>query len=56
MPAPLYQVLPPSWHTWWIAITHDVNAVIARAVPRRLGDQFIVLARTKGSTLSRRHE
>lgn len=55
-PAPLYQVLPPSWHTWWIAVTHNVNAVIARALPRLLGYQFIVLARPKGSKLPRPHE
>lgn len=50
-PAPLYQVLPPSWHKRWIAATHTVNAVIARNLPRVLGYQFIVLARPKGSVL-----
>ena len=54
-PAPLYQVLPASWHTRWIAVTHAVNAVIARNLPRLLGYQFLVLARPKGSTLSPRH-
>ncbi len=48
-PAPLYQVLPPSWHKRWVAATHTVNAVIARNLPRVLGYQFIVLARPKGS-------
>ena len=50
-PAPLYQVLPPSWHTRWVAVTHTVNAVIARNLPRLLGYQFLVLARPKGGAL-----
>lgn len=50
-PAPLYQVLPPSWHKRWVAATHTVNALIARNLPRVLGYQFIVLARPKGSVL-----
>ena len=44
-PAPLYQLLPPSWHKRWVAITHAVNAWVARRLPRLLGYQFIVLAR-----------
>lgn len=44
-PAPLYQLLPPSWHRPWVAITHTVNAWVARGLPRLLGYQFIVLAR-----------
>ena len=51
-PAPLYQVLPPSWHKRWIAVTHALNAAIARNLPRLLGYQFIVMARPKGGTLS----
>ena len=43
-PAPLYQLLPVSWHKRWMAATHALNAVIARRVPRLLGYQFIVLA------------
>jgi 2-polyprenyl-3-methyl-5-hydroxy-6-metoxy-1,4-benzoquinol methylase len=50
-PAPLYQVLPVSWHRPWVAATHSVNAVIARNLPRLLGYQLIVLARPKGQTL-----
>ena len=30
-PAPLYQILPVSWHRKWVAATHSINAVIARA-------------------------
>jgi 2-polyprenyl-3-methyl-5-hydroxy-6-metoxy-1,4-benzoquinol methylase len=47
-PVPLYQVLPESWHTPWLAATHAVNAVIARSLPRLLGYQFIVLTRAYG--------
>jgi len=50
-PAPLYQILPTSWHKPWVAATHAVNAVIARNLPRLLGYQFIVLARPKGGAL-----
>jgi len=46
-PAPLYQLLPPRWHNRWIAMTHRMNAGIARNLPRLLGYQFIVLARPK---------
>ena len=52
-PAPLYQVLPPSWHKPWIAVTHALNAAIARTLPRLLGYQFIVLARPKGGSSPR---
>ncbi len=47
-PAPLYQVLPTSWHKRWVAATHTINAVVARRLPRLLGYQFIVRARPKG--------
>jgi 2-polyprenyl-3-methyl-5-hydroxy-6-metoxy-1,4-benzoquinol methylase len=47
-PAPLYQILPASWHKPWVAATHAVNAAIARRVRRLLGYQFIVLAVPKG--------
>jgi 2-polyprenyl-3-methyl-5-hydroxy-6-metoxy-1,4-benzoquinol methylase len=50
-PAPLYQILPASWHKRWVTATHAVNAVIARSLPRLLGYQFIVLARPKGGAL-----
>lgn len=46
-PAPLYQILPRSWHKRWVAATHSMNAVIARRVRRLLGYQFIVLAHPK---------
>ena len=49
-PAPLYQILPVSWHRPWVAATHTVNAALARGVPRLLGYQFIVLARPKGAS------
>ncbi len=48
-PAPLYQILPVSWHRRWVAATHSINAVIARNVRRLLGYQFIVLAHPKGA-------
>ena len=48
-PAPLYQILPVSWHRRWVAATHSVNAVIARKVRRLLGYQFIVLAHPKSA-------
>jgi 2-polyprenyl-3-methyl-5-hydroxy-6-metoxy-1,4-benzoquinol methylase len=50
-PAPLYQILPASWHKRWVAATHAVNAVVARGLPRLLGYQFLVLARPKGGAL-----
>ena len=50
-PAPLYQVLPERWHKRWVALTHTINAAIARNLPRVLGYQFIVLARPKGGAL-----
>jgi len=46
-PAPLYQILPVSWHRRWVAATHAINAVIARKARRLLGYQFIVLAHPK---------
>ncbi|PYN79102.1 MAG: hypothetical protein DMD97_05185 [Candidatus Rokuibacteriota bacterium] len=48
-PAPLYQILPESWHKPWVAATHAINARIARNARRLLGYQFIVLARPKGA-------
>src|SRR5438477_3227694 len=48
-PAPLYQILPVSWHRKLVAATHSINAVIARKVRRLLGYQFIVLAHPKGA-------
>jgi len=48
-PAPLYQILPVSWHRPWVAATHSINAVIARKVRRLLGYQFIVLAHPKSA-------
>jgi 2-polyprenyl-3-methyl-5-hydroxy-6-metoxy-1,4-benzoquinol methylase len=50
-PAPLYQILPVSWHRKWVAATHSINAVIARKVRRLLGYQFIVLAHPKSAEL-----
>ncbi len=48
-PAPLYQILPVSWHRRWVAATHSINAVIAQKVRRLLGYQFIVLAHPKSA-------
>jgi 2-polyprenyl-3-methyl-5-hydroxy-6-metoxy-1,4-benzoquinol methylase len=48
-PAPLYQLLPPRWHNRWVALTHRLNAAIARRAPRLLGYQFIVVARPKSA-------
>jgi len=48
-PAPLYQILPVSWHRRWVAATHSVNALIARNARRLLGYQFIVLAHPKSA-------
>ena len=48
-PAPLYQILPASWHRRWVAATHSINALIARKVRRLLGYQFIVLAHPKSA-------
>ena len=48
-PAPLYQILPVSWHRRWVAATHSINAVIARNVRRLLGYQFSVLAHPNGA-------
>lgn len=50
-PAPLYQMLPERWHKRWVAVTHTINAAIARNLPRVLGYQFIVLARPKDGAL-----
>jgi 2-polyprenyl-3-methyl-5-hydroxy-6-metoxy-1,4-benzoquinol methylase len=46
-PAPLYQILPVSWHRGWVNATHAMNAAIARKMRRLLGYQFIVLAHPK---------
>jgi 2-polyprenyl-3-methyl-5-hydroxy-6-metoxy-1,4-benzoquinol methylase len=51
-PAPLYQLLPPSWHKRWVATTHTMNAWIARHLPKLLGYQFIVQARPRDGSAS----
>lgn len=48
-PAPLYQALPPRWHGRWLAGVHALSARAARALPRLLGYQFVVLARPRGA-------
>src|SRR5438094_5700102 len=48
-PAPLYQILPASWHRRWVAATHSINAGIAQKGRRLLGYQFIVLAHPKSA-------
>jgi len=47
-PAPLYQLLPVSWHKRWVAVTQTINAAVARRARHLLGYQFIVLAHPKG--------
>jgi 2-polyprenyl-3-methyl-5-hydroxy-6-metoxy-1,4-benzoquinol methylase len=44
-PVPLYQVLTPRWHGRALALLQAVSAATARALPRLLGYQFVVLAR-----------
>jgi 2-polyprenyl-3-methyl-5-hydroxy-6-metoxy-1,4-benzoquinol methylase len=44
-PAPLYQVVSPRLHGRALAAVHGASAAAARALPRLLGYQFVVLAR-----------
>jgi len=44
-PVPLYQVVSPRLHGRALAAVHGASAVAARALPRLLGYQFVVLAR-----------
>lgn len=44
-PVPLYQVIPERWHGRAAAALHALAAATARALPRLLGYQFVVLAR-----------
>lgn len=43
-PVPLYQVVSPRWHGRALAAIHALNAATARALPRLLAYQFVVLA------------
>jgi 2-polyprenyl-3-methyl-5-hydroxy-6-metoxy-1,4-benzoquinol methylase len=43
-PVPLDEVVPRGWHRPWLTAMHAVQAVLARALPRLLGYQFVVLA------------
>jgi hypothetical protein len=43
-PAPLYQVVPERWHGRALAALHALNAASARALPRLLAYQFVILA------------
>ena len=43
-PVPLYQVVPERWHGRALATLHALNAASARALPRLLAYQFVVLA------------
>ncbi len=43
-PVPLYQVVPPRWHGRALAAVHALSAGTARALPRLLAYQFVVLA------------
>jgi len=47
-PVPLYQVVPPRWHGRALAAVHALSALAARALPRLLGYQLVVLARPRG--------
>ena len=44
-PVPLYQVVPERWHGRGLAVAHALSATTARALPRLLAYQFLVLAR-----------
>ena len=44
-PVPLYQAVPPRLHGRALAALHRASAAAARALPRLLGYQFVVLAR-----------
>ena len=44
-PVPLPQVVPPRLHGRALAAVHGASAAAARALPRLLGYQFVVLAR-----------
>ena len=52
-PAPLYQVVPPRLHGRALATVHGLSAAAARALPRLLGSQFVVLASAACATLPR---
>jgi SAM-dependent methyltransferase len=43
-PVPLYQVVPPRWHSAPLALAHAASAAAARTLPRLLGYQSVVLA------------
>jgi 2-polyprenyl-3-methyl-5-hydroxy-6-metoxy-1,4-benzoquinol methylase len=43
-PVPLYQVVPERWHGRGLAALHALNAASARALPRLLAYQFVLLA------------
>jgi 2-polyprenyl-3-methyl-5-hydroxy-6-metoxy-1,4-benzoquinol methylase len=43
-PVPLHQVVPPRWHGRALTALHALAAAAARACPRLLGYQFVVLA------------
>src|SRR5262245_13512851 len=49
-PVPIYQVVPPRWHGRGLAAAHALSAVVARALPRLLAYQFVVLARRLART------
>jgi 2-polyprenyl-3-methyl-5-hydroxy-6-metoxy-1,4-benzoquinol methylase len=48
-PVPLPQVIPARWHGAWLDRVHGASALAARALPRLLGYQFVVLAAPAGS-------
>ncbi len=47
-PVPIYQVVPPRFHSTALAAVHAVSAATARALPTFLAYQFVVLARPPG--------
>lgn len=50
-PVPLHQVVPPRWHSRALDAVHAASAAAARALPRLLGYQLLVLAiRDPGAT------
>jgi 2-polyprenyl-3-methyl-5-hydroxy-6-metoxy-1,4-benzoquinol methylase len=51
-PAPLPEIVPARWHGPWLDGVHGASAVAARALPRLLGYQFVVLAAPPSSPAS----
>ena len=48
-PVPLPLLVPPRWHGAWLTGVHGASARAARALPRLLGYQFVVLTTSAGA-------